>query len=329
MKRTASGQWKPRLSVIIPVLNEVESIPILHRKLGEVLAGEDYEVIFVDDGSTDGSFEAMEQLRIGGHRTRIVRFGRNFGKSSALDAGFRVSRGEIIITMDSDLQDDPEEIPRLLATLGTGYDLVSGWKTNRQDPLTKTFPSLVFNRITAAVTGIDLHDFNCGFKVYHRRLVDNLHIYGELHRFIPALAYWRGFRVTEIGVRHHTRKFGRSKFGAGRFLSGFLDLFTVLFLTRFNRKPLHLFGSMGLLCLGVGLAINIYLTVVKLAGEAIGTRPLLQLGILLMVMGLQFFSMGLLADLITVLSHKQENEALYEVREPEPEEAESETGHAP
>ncbi|MBI2864682.1 MAG: glycosyltransferase family 2 protein [Chloroflexi bacterium] len=315
------------LSVIVPVFNEEESVSILHRRLAEVLVGEEYEVIFVDDGSTDGSFAAMERLRLTDGRTRVVRFGRNFGKSSALDAGFRVSRGEIVITMDADLQDDPAEIPRLVATLDQGYDLVSGWKVDRQDPITKTLPSLLFNRVTAAVTGIELHDFNCGFKAYRRRLVDHLRIYGELHRFIPALAYWRGFRVTEVGVRHHSRKFGRSKFGARRFLSGFLDLFTVLFLTRFNRKPLHLFGSMGVLFLGVGLAINLYLTAIKIAGQAIGTRPLLQLGVLLMVVGLQFFSMGLLADLM--LSHRQEEEGLYEVREPEAAEAEPESSRAP
>ncbi|MCL5961177.1 MAG: glycosyltransferase family 2 protein [Chloroflexi bacterium] len=319
----------PRLSVIIPVFNEEESIILLHRRLSEVLLGESYEIVFVDDGSTDGSLQAMEQLRCTDYHTRLVRFSRNFGKSPALAAGFRVSRGEIIITMDADLQDDPQEIPRMLAAIDQGYDLVSGWKVDRKDPVTKTLPSFLWNRVMAVATGIKLHDFNCGFKAYRRRLVDNLHVYGELHRFIPALAYWRGFRVTEIGVRHHRRKFGRSKFGVKRFLSGTLDLFTVLFITRFNRKPLHLFGSMGLICFGAGLVINLYLTAVKIGGEAIGTRPLLQLGILLMVMGLQFFSMGLLAEMITLLTHRQEEEVVYEVREPEIEKAASKASDAP
>lgn len=328
VKRSPGDEPCPTHSIIIPVYNEEDSIPQLHGLLTEVLFGESYEIIFVDDGSTDGSFEAMDRLRLSDRRTRIVRFGRNFGKSSALTAGFRVSRGEIIITMDADLQDDPAEIPRLLGVIEQGYDLVSGWKVNRQDPITKTLPSRVFNRVTAAVTGVQLHDFNCGFKAYRRKLVDNLHIYGELHRFIPALAYWRGFKVTEIGVKHHRRKFGRSKFGPKRFLSGFLDLFTVLFITRFNRKPLHLFGSMGILCFVGGLLVNLYLTAVKIGGEAIGTRPLLQLGVLLMVMGLQFFSMGLMAEMITLLTHKQEDEVLYEVSEPE-HEVGSGVGRAP
>ena len=295
----------PRLSVVIPVFNERESLSTLCQQLAEALEGESYEVVFVDDGSTDGSGELLEELVAQDHHLQLVRFTRNFGKSAALEAGLRESRGEIVITMDGDLQDDPAEIPRLVAAIDQGFDLVSGWKVKRQDPLSKKLPSLLFNAVTAWLTGIPLHDFNSGFKAYRRPLVERLCLYGEQHRFIPALACWYGFRVTEVGVRHRARPFGRSKFGPKRFLSGFLDLFTVLFLTRFSFKPLHLFGTMGLISFLAGGAINLYLTLLWLSGERIGTRPLLQLGVLLMVVGVQLFSMGLLGEMIALTWARQ------------------------
>lgn len=294
----------PRLSILIPVLNEEASLRPLHTAIQETLAGESYEIIFIDDGSTDRSRLILAEIALGDPRVRVVSFARNFGKSQALATGFRESRGEIVITLDADLQDDPTEIPKLIAGIDRGYDLVSGWKYHRRDPLDKIVPSRCFNWLTARLTGIRLHDFNCGFKAYRRQVVEQLQIYGELHRFIPALAYWQGFRVAEVPVLHHPRRFGVSKFGARRFLSGFFDLFTVLFLTRFRNKPLHLFGSIGGICLIIGLVINAYLTWIWLSGQPIGTRPLLQLGVLLVVLGIQFGSIGLLAEMITRMAFR-------------------------
>ncbi|MBI2908090.1 MAG: glycosyltransferase family 2 protein [Chloroflexi bacterium] len=302
------------LSLVIPVYNESESLRLLHEGITAALGGLDYEVIYVDDGSTDATAQRLREICLRDPRVEVIRFGRNFGKSEAMAAGFKEARGEIVVTMDADLQDDPTEVPRMVAELEKGFDLVVGWKQKRHDPLSKTAPSRVFNRVTARLTGLRLHDFNSGFKAYRRQVVESLHVYGEQHRFIAALAHWKGFRVTEIPVRHHARRFGRSKFGAWRFFAGFLDLFTILFLTRFKRKPLHLFGLFGVACLGVGALINLYLTVLWLGGEPIGRRPLLQLGILLMVMGMQFVGIGLLGEMVTLSAAKEETRA-YEVLE--------------
>ncbi|HEX2174063.1 MAG TPA: glycosyltransferase family 2 protein [Dehalococcoidia bacterium] len=294
----------PRLSILVPVLNEEATLVPLYRSLTTTLAGEPYEIIFIDDGSTDRSRAVLAELALADPCVRVISFARNFGKSQALATGFRESRGEIVITLDADLQDDPAEIPKLIAGIDRGYDLVSGWKLHRRDPFDKVMPSRCFNWLTARLTGIRLHDFNCGFKAYRRQVVEQLQIYGELHRFIPALAYWQGFRVAEVPVVHHPRRFGASKFGARRFLAGFFDLFTVLFLTRFRNKPLHLFGSIGGLCLAVGFLINLHLSWLWLSGQPIGTRPLLQLGVLLVVLGIQFGSIGLLAEMITRMAFR-------------------------
>lgn len=307
---------RPRLSLVIPVYNEAESLWALHSQLRAALRNEQYEVIFVDDGSTDVSGVVLESLLAQDARVRVVRFARNFGKAEALAAGFCESRGAVVITLDADLQDDPAEIPKLLEVLEQGYDLVSGWKQPRRDPWTKLLPSRLFNWATATLSGLPLHDFNSGLKAYRRRVVEELRVYGEQHRYIPALAYWKGFRVAEVAVAHRPRQYGRSKFGPKRFLSGFLDLLAVLFLTRFQRKPLHLFGSVGLLSLVAGVAINLYLTWLRLQGEIIGTRPLLQLGVLLMVTGVQFLSLGLLGEMITLSSAQDHREGrVYEVVE--------------
>lgn len=290
----------PWLSIVVPLYNEAESLRLLHQQIGEALGKNPYEVLYVDDGSTDMSLDQLRAIQEGDpDRVRILHFARNFGKAEALSAGFREARGEVIVTLDADLQDDPREIPRLVAALGNGYDLVNGWKRERQDPASKTVPSKVFNALTARATGLHLRDVNSGLKAYRRRVIDQLQVYGEQHRFLPVLAYWQGFRITEIPVRHHARRFGRSKYGPRRFISGILDLMTVVYLTRFQSKPLHLFGSAGLACLGFGLLINLYLSLVWLSGEAIGHRPLLQLGILLMVMGVQFLSIGLIGEMMT------------------------------
>lgn len=293
------------ISVVIPVFNEAESIPTLHEKLTAVLptVAERYEIIFVDDGSSDDTAVVLEQLHRQHDNIRVIQFRRNFGKSAALAVGFSEAQGKIIITMDADLQDEPAEIPRFLETLEQGYDLVSGWKHPRQDPLSKTIPSMLFNLITKLFSGITLHDFNCGFKAYRKEVVRELRIYGELHRYIAVLAHWRGFKVTEIKVEHHPRRFGRSKYGWERFSRGLFDLLTVLFLNRYNRRPLHLFGWLGAIVFAVGVVINLYLTVLWLNGvRPIGTRPLLSLGVLLVFMGIQFVSVGLLAELIAQIS---------------------------
>lgn len=308
---------RPWLSLVIPLYNEAESLVALHRAVLDALGEGDYEVLFVDDGSTDESFGVLKELQRQDPRVRIIRFGRNFGKAEALAVGFREARGEVIVTMDADLQDDPREIPTLVAQLPQGYDLVSGWKQERQDPWSKTFPSRVFNLVTSFFTGVQFRDFNSGFKAYRRRVVEELKVYGELHRFLPVLAYWKGFRVTEVPVRHHPRRFGRSKYGPRRFLAGALDLLTVLYLTRFHRKPLHLFGSVGLICVSLGLLVNLYLTILWFSGEPIGTRPLLQLGVLLMVTGVQFLSLGLLGEMLTFTAVEgKPRDHVYELVEP-------------
>ena len=289
------------VSVVLPVLDEVQSLGVLYHELTEVLEGlgRPYELIFVDDGSRDGSFEKLEKLHRSDDRVRVFRLRRNFGKAAGLAVGFREARGEVVVTLDADLQDDPAEVPRLLARLEDGYDLVSGWKRERQDPRSKTLPSRLFNWVTGRLTGLRLHDFNSGFKVYRREVVDELRLYGELHRFIPALAAWRGFRVDEVPVHHRPRQFGRSKYGSARFWRGCLDLLTVLFLTRYTRRPLHLFGGLGLLAWSAGFGVNLYLTGLWVAGvRPIGSRPLLAFGVLMMLVGIQFFSVGLLSELV-------------------------------
>jgi glycosyltransferase involved in cell wall biosynthesis len=289
------------VSVVLPVLDEVESLGVLHRELTEVFErlGRPYEILFVDDGSRDGSFERIEKLRIEDPRVRGVQLRRNFGKAAALAVGFREALGDVIVTLDADLQDDPAEVPKLLARLEDGFDLVSGWKQERQDPRSKTWPSRLFNRVTGFLTGVRLRDFNSGFKIYRREVVEEIRLYGELHRFIPALAAWRGFQVAEVPVRHRPRQYGRSKFGSARLWRGFLDLLTVLFLTRYTRRPLHLFGGLGLIAWTVGFMVNAYLTGIWLSGaQPIGTRPLLAFGVLSMLVGVQFFAVGLLSELV-------------------------------
>lgn len=289
------------VSVIVPLRNEEQNLERLHRELNEVLQGlgRSHEIVFVNDGSTDGSGAVLEELAGSDAAVTLIHLRRNFGKAVALSVGFKEARGEIVITMDGDLQDNPVEIPRFIAGIESGYDLVSGWKRKRQDPLSKTLPSKLFNAVVSVATGLKLHDFNCGFKAYSRDLVDRLRIYGELHRYIPALAYGDGFRVTEITVDHRPRRYGRSKYGWERYVRGLLDLLTVLFIIRYTRKPLHFFGSIGLALMLLGLGVNTYLAVLWFMGNPIGHRPLLTLGVLLMVLGVQFISTGLVGEMIT------------------------------
>lgn len=294
------------ISVVIPVHNEERSVALLLDELASTLdgLGRAWEAVFVDDGSTDGTFSALTRLHAGATNVRIVRLRRNFGKAAALQAGIEAAEGEVIVTMDGDLQDDPAEIPRLLAKLDEGFDLVSGWKTKRRDPLTRRIPSKIFNWVSGRVSGIRLHDLNCGLKAYRAEVLHGLRIYGELHRFVPVLAHYRGFRVAEIPVNHRPREHGRSRYGMERYVRGFLDLLTVTFMGRYRQRPLHLFGGLGLTLSVAGGVVLTYLAALKLAGQAIGHRPLLTLGVLLVVVGMQFLSLGLLSELIT--SHHEE-----------------------
>ena len=294
------------ISVIVPVHDEERSVALLHDELASALEplDEPWEVVFVDDGSTDGTFSALTRLHAGRENVRVVRLRRNFGKATALQAGFAEAQGDVVVTIDGDLQDDPAEIPRLLAKLEEGFDLVSGWKTKRRDPLTRRIPSRIFNAVTGRLSGLRLHDLNCGLKAYRADVVKDMPIYGELHRFIPVLAHYRGFRVAELPVNHRPREHGRSRYGMERYVRGFLDLLTVTFMGRYRHRPLHLFGGVGLLLGALGTIVLVYLTVLKLTGEAIGHRPLLTLGVLLVVVGVQLLSLGLVSELIA--SHHEE-----------------------
>lgn len=289
------------LSLVIPVYNEADSLVPLVAEIDESLAvsGRPYEIVFVDDGSTDGSFAVMKGIAEARDDVRVVKLRRNFGKAAALSHGFVAARGDILVTMDGDRQDDPAEIPNLTAPLAQGYDLVSGWKQRRQDPLNKTLPSRLFNWTVRRASGIPLHDFNCGLKAYKRDVVDTISVYGELHRYIPVVAAQAGFQVTEAKVSHRRRTAGRSKYGWQRYMRGYLDLLTVLFLGRYQHRPQHLFGGFGTLLIVVGVLIEIYMTIDKLAfGNPIGQRPLLLLGALLIIVGVQLLSLGLVGELI-------------------------------
>lgn len=288
------------VSVVIPVFNERESLrPLVDELLPVVRAlGRTVQVLFVDDGSTDGSREILAELAAGEPEIAAVFQRRNFGKGAALMAGFRHATGAGIITMDADLQDDPAEIPALVARLETGADLVSGWKADRRDPWTKRLASKVFNGVTARASGLKLHDLNCGLKAYRAEVVRNLSLSGDLYRYIPVMAAAEGFRVEELAVNHRPRRFGTSKYGIERYLRGMLDLVTIVFMGRFRGRPMHLFGGIGVLFSAVGILISAYLAVLKFTGASIGQRPLLLLGVLLIVVGVQLVTIGLLSEMV-------------------------------
>ncbi len=292
----------PDISIVVPLLNEEKSLSELAEQVQNAItnAGYSYELLFVDDGSRDNSWNIVEELSSKESRIRGIRLRRNYGKSDALQAGFDEVKGRYVVTMDADLQDDPNEIPDMIQQLENGADLVSGWKKKRHDPITKTIPSRFFNTVTRWVTGIKLHDFNCGLKAYKREVVDNIYLYGEMHRYVPLLAKWNGFdKIEEKVVKHHPRKFGKTKFGISRFLNGFLDLVTLLFINRYIQRPMHFFGLFGVLFLVVGVLINLYLAYLKIfLGEPLANRPLLFLGLLLVMVGVQFFSIGFLGELL-------------------------------
>jgi glycosyltransferase involved in cell wall biosynthesis len=307
------------ISVVVPVFNEVENLPILHAELdracGETGAGP-VEFLFVDDGSRDGSWDAIRLLAEADSRVRAIRLRRNFGKAAALTAGFQAARGEAVFTLDGDLQDDPSEIPKFLARLSQGFDVVSGWKRVRRDPWHKVGPSRVFNWLVSTLSGCRLHDHNCGFKVYRRQVLKEVGIYGELHRFVPVLAHARGFGIGEVEVNHRPRRFGRSKYGVFRFVKGLLDIMTVLFLSRFSQRPLHVLGALGLLLIGIGGLGLLYLALVWFH-ESIGSRPLLVYSATFLAVGTQLVSLGILAELVTKFNIRGEDTySIAEVIEP-------------
>lgn len=304
------------VSIVVPVYDEEETVAELAATLVEVLDGLDlrFEILFVDDGSSDRTVENIRRAHERDERVKLVRLRRNFGKAAALCAGFDHSRGRILVTLDGDLQDDPMEIPRFLEMLEEqNLDLVSGWKKRRRDPASKRYPSLLFNWVTRRLVQVDLHDFNCGFKAYRREVLEEISLYGELHRYIPVLASRRGFQVGELIVHHHPRRHGISKYGWDRFYKGLLDLITVLFITKYTRRPLHLFGALGLFSMGTGFAINVYLAVRWWIGESLSNRPLLLLGVLLMLLGIQVLTTGLIGEMITFKGFRRSD--TYSVRE--------------
>ena len=298
------------VSVVVPVRNEQLTVALLYDEIHAALEplGRSWEVVFVDDGSTDASMGALTKLHAdNGETVRVVRLRRNFGKAAALAAGFEQARGDVLVTIDADLQDDPSEIPRLLAKLDEGFDLVSGWKTRRRDPLSRRVATKLFNWAAGRLSGLRLHDMNCGLKAYRAEVVRSLRLYGELHRFIPVLAHHRGFRIGELPVNHRPRPHGRSRYGFERYLRAFLDLLTVTFIGRYRHRPLHLFGGLGMLAGFAGFVLLAYLTVLKVTGSAIGHRPLLTLGVLLVVVGIQLVSLGLIGEMLA--SHHQDRSA--------------------
>ncbi len=307
---------QPDLSIVVPVFEEEESLPELAGRLRQVCetAGYRFEVWLIDDGSRDGSWAVIERLHDEDPRFAGLRFRRNYGKSAALAVGFERAAGRYVVTLDADLQDDPAEIPALVDQLEAGYDLVSGWKRKRRDPLSKIIPSRFFNFVTRVMSGIPLHDFNCGLKAYRAEVVKSVRVYGELHRYIPLLARWEGYeRIAEQPVRHHARKYGHTKFGLERFVRGFLDLLTVLFLTRFAARPMHFFGTLGTLAFAGGFVVSLWISIDKLFfGRPIGDRPLLLLGVLLILVGVQMFTTGLLGEMI--IRRRMERTSSYDVR---------------
>lgn len=307
------------LSVVLPVYNEEESLPRLHAALSAVLGeyGRPYEIVFVDDGSRDGSFAVLAGLQARDPHVRVIQLRRNFGQTAAMSAAFRYARGRVIVPMDADLQNDPADIPRLIAKIEEGYDVVSGWRIDRQDAfLSRRLPSIFANWLIGQVTGVRLHDYGCSLKAYRAEVVKNVHLYGEMHRFIPALASWYGARIAELPVTHHPRRFGHTKYGISRTFRVLLDLITVKFLLAFSTQPLHVFGFWGALCLLAGCAISGYLAVMRLLfHQELSRRPLLLLGVLLISTGVQFISMGLLAEMMARTYHESQDKPIYVVRD--------------
>ncbi len=309
----------PEISVVVPIYDEVESLPHLMEAIAHTLRSQalSYEIICVDDGSQDGSTELLRQLAQSRIDLRAILLRRNYGQTAAIAAGFKYAQGQTIVTLDGDLQNDPADIPRLVAKLNEGYDLVSGWRRERQDaPLTRLLPSKMANLLIGWVTGVELHDYGCSLKAYRAELVADMHLYGDLHRFLPALAFIEGAKITELPVQHHTRQYGHSKYGLGRTFRVLLDLLTIYFMKTFLTRPMHVFGSFGLISMILGTLLGLYLTFLKLGlGQSIGNRPLLILAVVLLLAGVQLFTLGLLAELLMRTYHESQGRPIYRVRE--------------
>jgi glycosyltransferase involved in cell wall biosynthesis len=308
------------VSVVVPLLNEQPSLEALHERLSQTLEAitDKYEIIFVDDGSTDGSIKLLKEFHAINPSVQYIRFRRNFGKSAALAAGFQRARYDIIATMDADLQDLPEELPGLIAKLDEGYDLVSGWRYKRHDKLTKRMGSAIYNRTTSLLTGVRLHDINCGLKCYRREVLDEVMVYGERHRFIPVLASYRGFRLGEVRVEHSPREHGKSRFGLERIFGGIFSLLTVILMTRYTNRPLHFFGVMGMALGGVGTVIDAYLIILRIFFKQwLSNRPLLIVGTMLIIVGVQFILFGLLAEMIAFSYRRESDYSIVEASKDE------------
>ncbi len=307
------------LSVVVPIYDEEESIPALYQRLTAALQalGQPYEVLAIDDGSRDRSYALLKGLAAADPAWRIVRFRRNFGQTAAFSAGFDRARGAVVVTIDADLQNDPQDIGRLLEQVDAGFDVVSGWRIKRQDTfLSRRLPSIIANYVISKVTGVRLHDYGCSLKAYRLEVVKDIHLYGELHRFIPAIASWQGVSLVELPVNHHARQFGRSKYGLSRTFRVVLDLITVRFLLSYQTRPMQVFGKMGLSSLLLGGALGLYLSYVRLVqGQPIAERPLLLLAVLMIVLGVQFLALGLLAELMTRIYYEGRSKAIYVVKE--------------
>lgn len=307
------------ISTVIPIYNEVENLPILISKVSEVLehTTDSYEIICIDDGSTDGSTERLQELARTQKNLQAIIFRRNYGQTAAMAAGFAYAQGQVIVTLDGDLQNDPRDIPILVEKLSTGYDLVSGWRQQRQDAaITRLLPSKLANKLISWVTGVQLHDYGCSLKAYRAELVADMNLYGELHRFLPALAFIEGARITELPVRHHPRRHGQSKYGLSRTFRVMMDLMTVAFMKTFLTRPMHVFGVLGMVSLSAGSVIGIYLFILRIIlGQAIGGRPLLMLAVVLFLAGIQLFCFGLLAELLMRTYHESQNKPIYRIRE--------------
>ena len=308
------------ISIVLPILNEEKNLEELHSRLTESLVklGREYEIIAIDDGSTDSSFEVLKRLHECDPRLRVIRFRRNFGQTAAISAGFHHARGDIIITMDSDLQNDPDDIPRLLDKMDEGYDVVSGWRADRKDKfISRRLPSILANKLIARMTGVKLHDFGCTLKAYRKEVTDNIDLYGEMHRFIPALAKWVGAEIAEMKVKHHPRKHGKSKYGISRTTRVILDLMTVKFLLTFSTRPIQIFGRLGMGSGVLGFLICLYLSIRKVFFKMslLERMPMLLLGILLILVGVQLISMGLLGEIMVRTYHESQRKPIYTIKE--------------
>jgi glycosyltransferase involved in cell wall biosynthesis len=310
-----------KISVVVPVFNEEENLRELHQELRPVLESLapriESEIIYVDDGSQDGSFEILKELYVEDSRVKVVRFRKNYGQTAAMAAGFDLASGDVIITMDADRQNDPSDIPRLIEKVNKGHDVVSGWRKNRKDPfLNRRLPSIMANGLISFITRVHLHDYGCTLKAYRSEIVKNIHLYGEMHRFIPAIASWLGVSIAEVPVNHRPRVAGQSKYGISRTIRVILDLITVKFLLSFSTRPIQFFGVLGVLSGGVGFLIGLYLTILKYVySQSIGGRPLLMLAVLLIFIGVQFISMGLLGELMARTYHETQGKPIYWIRE--------------